>query len=181
MFFFTADEHYGHLNIIKHCKRPFTSVEAMDKALIANHNNRVRKGDTVIHGGDFSWLKSYKEVKEKYISKLNGNHIFIRGNHDSWLNDPECAINAHEIVTEKIDGQLIVVCHYAMRVWQGSHQNSWQLYGHSHNRLQPAGKQCDIGVDAYCFPPFPRFSPFSFSEVREIMEISEDNFDLIKR
>ncbi len=36
MWYFTADEHYGHANIIEHCDRPFDSVEAMDEALIKN-------------------------------------------------------------------------------------------------------------------------------------------------
>ncbi len=35
MNFFTADLHFGHANIIKYCKRPFTDVAAMDRALIA--------------------------------------------------------------------------------------------------------------------------------------------------
>jgi len=26
-YFFTADEHYGHTNIIKYCGRPFTRVD----------------------------------------------------------------------------------------------------------------------------------------------------------
>jgi calcineurin-like phosphoesterase family protein len=168
MFFFTADEHYGHTGIIQTCRRPFKSVEAMDKTLIANHNAVVRKGDTVIHGGDFSWYKTYEEVKERYISKLNGTHIFVRGNHDRWLGD-----DAHEIITEKIDGQLIIICHYAMRVWHGSHHNSWQLYGHSHGRLESVGKQCDIGVDAHYF------YPVSITKVCEIMAQRPDNPDLI--
>ena len=38
-FFFTADEHYGHTNIIKYCDRPFASVEEMDAEIIQRHNN----------------------------------------------------------------------------------------------------------------------------------------------
>ena len=36
MVFFTADLHFGHANIIRHCARPFASVEDMDAALLAN-------------------------------------------------------------------------------------------------------------------------------------------------
>ena len=31
--------------------------------------------------------------------------------------------------------QDIVLCHYAMRVWQKSHYGAWMLYGHSHGTL----------------------------------------------
>ena len=40
-FFFTADEHYGHANIIKYCNRPFTSVDNMDAEIIQRHNEMV--------------------------------------------------------------------------------------------------------------------------------------------
>jgi calcineurin-like phosphoesterase family protein len=40
-----------------------------------------------------------------------------------------------------------------MRVWPRSHHNSWQLYGHSHGKLLPIGKQWDIGVDNNDFYP----------------------------
>jgi len=54
MFLFTADEHYGHANIIRHCKRPFADFDEMDAALIARHNAVVGAKDTVIHIGDFT-------------------------------------------------------------------------------------------------------------------------------
>ena len=41
MVFFTADLHFGHANIIRHCVRPFASVEEMDAALMANCRRRV--------------------------------------------------------------------------------------------------------------------------------------------
>ena len=40
-FFFTADEHYGHTNIIKYCERLFASVEDMDAEIIKRHNELV--------------------------------------------------------------------------------------------------------------------------------------------
>lgn len=50
MYWFTADEHYGHHNskgtgIIDYCNRPFNSIEEMDAKLIENHNSVVGKGD----------------------------------------------------------------------------------------------------------------------------------------
>lgn len=52
---FTADQHFGHANVIKHSQRPFSSIEEMDATLIKNWNRCVKKGDDVFHLGDFAW------------------------------------------------------------------------------------------------------------------------------
>jgi len=107
MYYFTADEHYGHRNIIKYCKRPFGSVGEMDSELITKHNEVVSKNDVVIHAGDFTLAK--KLQAEKYIARLNGTHIFLSGSHDYWLGKK----HPIQIWERKIEGQMIVVCHYA--------------------------------------------------------------------
>ena len=167
MYFFTADEHYGHSNIIRYCNRPFKNSGEMDAEIIKRHNERIGKNDTVIHAGDFSLLK--EDSVQKYISQLNGKHLFLRGSHDYWF--PE---NANTIWEKMINGQYVVVCHYAMRVWARSHYNSWQLFGHSHGGLEPIGKQWDIGLDNN------NFYPLSFEEIREIMKNRPDNPNLIE-
>ena len=82
-FFFTADEHYGHANIIRYCDRPFASVEEMDAEIIQRNNELVGPKDVVIHAGDFTLAK--KTIAENYIKLLNGTHIFLKGSHDYWL------------------------------------------------------------------------------------------------
>ena len=168
-YFFTADTHFNHKNIIKYCNRPFSSVEEMDNELIKRHNEVVKKNDTVIHAGDFSLINNKNRVQE-YINQLNGNHVFLKGSHDYWLSK-----NHITIYQKKIYNEYIVVCHYAMRVWHKSHFNSWQLYGHSHGTLKPVGKQLDIGVDNN------NYYPFSFDEISEIMKKSNNNFNYINR
>jgi calcineurin-like phosphoesterase family protein len=65
------------------------------------------------------------------------------------------------------------VCHYAMRTWARSHYNSYQLHGHSHGRLEPIGKQWDIGVDNN------DFYPVSLDGIAEIMSKRPDNPNFI--
>lgn len=162
-YFFTADEHYGHENIIKYCNRPFKDIEEMDNEMIKRNNEIVGQEDIVIHAGDFT-LKG-KKYAENYIRRLNGKHIFLKGSHDGWMDN-----SYHERWEKRIEDTLIVVCHYAMRVWTESHFNSWQLYGHSHGKLEGTGKQMDVGVDTH------NFYPYSFKEIKDIMIKKPDNF-----
>lgn len=170
--FFTADEHYGHKNIIKYTGRPFSSVEEMDEAMIKNHNEVVGKGDTVFHLGDFCPFKTLEDVNRVYMPRLNGAHIFLMGSHDQWL--LRRRDNAPYIIERMFNEQFIVMCHYAMRTWARSHYNAFQIYGHSHGKLAPVGKQHDVGVDNN------KFFPVSFEELTTIMATRDDNFNLVK-
>lgn len=162
MYFFTADQHYGHSNIIRFCERPFSSVDEMDQELIRRHNEVVGTDDVVIHAGDFSFRNA--RSPQSYLAALNGEHVLIRGSHDRWLDEL-----AHEILELKIEGQHIVACHYSMRRWPKSHYGSWQVFGHSHGQLEPVGKQWDIGVDNN------DFYPVSFVQLQEIMSKRPEN------
>lgn len=154
MYFWTADEHYGHTNIIKYCKRPFETINEMDDILIENFNSKVTKNDHTIHCGDLTF-----KYPEKYIRQLNGSHTFLKGNHDKWANK-----TYHEMDVRTIEGQTIVSMHYAMRIWPQSHYGSWQCYAHSHGKLPPIGLQWDVGVDNNYY------YPLSFEELKIIFK-----------
>ncbi len=90
MYYFTSDNHFFHANIIKYCNRPFTSMEEMNLVMIRNWNEIVTPDDTVFHIGDFGLCKSSEAPNApkdpfKFIrNQLNGNIIFIAGNHDCF-------------------------------------------------------------------------------------------------
>ena len=167
MLFFTSDEHYGHKRIIEYCNRPFDHLSQMDEEIIKRHNVIVSGGDTVVHVGDFTLLPTLEEAK-KYISRLNGHHIFLKGSHDRWLT------SNNTIYEKKVNGQVIVACHYAMRVWAKSHYGSWHVYGHSHGKLEPIGKSWDVGVDKN------NFFPVSFDQLKAIMLHRPDNLNMVR-
>lgn len=156
--FFTADEHYDHRNIIDYCKRPFSNVDEMRETLIDNHNRKVSKSDMTIHVGDMFWRTQGLDKAHWILNRLNGNHAYIWGNHCeliennaglqkrfAWIKD------IHRVIQKGIP--KIVLCHYAMRVWRGSHQGAWHLYGHSHGELPEQGLSFDCGVDCNNFEP----------------------------
>ncbi len=142
----------------------------MNEELIKRNNEIVGPDDIVVHAGDFCWSKTYQEA-QKYIDRLNGNHIFLLGSHDRWLKGK----SKPHIWERMIENQFVVVCHYCLRTWARSHYNSWNFYAHSHGDLDPVGKSWDIGVDNN------NFYPNSFDKVSKIMEDRPDNPNLVKR
>lgn len=171
MFFITADEHYFHKNIIEYAERPFKDLDEMHAELIKRHNEVVvSEFDRVIHAGDFSFAG--KDRTQEIITQLNGQHTFLKGSHDKWLGDNK---NGNWMWIGDIKGKYVVICHYSMRTWERSHYNSWQLYGHSHGRLEPIGKQLDIGVDCN------NYYPFSWDQIVELMKERSNNPNYIHR
>jgi calcineurin-like phosphoesterase family protein len=182
MKFFTADQHFGHANIIKYCNRVnpdtgtlFASFEEMDAYMTAAWNSVVSKGDTVYHLGDISKDRSPKQ----YLKHLNGNVVMIRGNHDyrridKLVKDELQAV--HDVLLLRPDKGSngaenqhphIWLSHYAHRVWPVSYHGSWHLYGHSHSTLRDIGLSMDVGVDTR---KEKDFRPYSLAEVAAKME-----------
>jgi calcineurin-like phosphoesterase family protein len=83
--FFTADEHYGHMNIIKFCSRPFKTTEEHIEYSISEHNKIVPRGARVYHIGDIFWRTLQEKTAHEIMDRLNGQHYFIWGNHDELL------------------------------------------------------------------------------------------------
>ena len=77
---FTSDLHFGHRNIIKYCNRLWNTVEEMDEALIHNWNSVVGKNDIGVDLGDFAFASNQRW--RELVSRLNGKHYLILGNHD---------------------------------------------------------------------------------------------------
>ena len=89
-YFWSADLHLCHENLIAYAHRPFKNVEHMNSRLISNWNEKVSPGDTVYHIGDFNFKNSKGGKKGEGLpikastleAKLNGKIIHIKGNHD---------------------------------------------------------------------------------------------------
>lgn len=171
---FTADTHFGHANIIRHCRRPFADVHAMDAHLIDRINERVGPDDMLYHLGDFAKRSADAAA---YRSRIRCRRIvLVLGNHDpqtlSGYVRPEFAGLFHEVhsllrIKVPVNGepQLIVLCHYALRVWDRAHHGAWHLFGHSHGGLadDPHARSWDVGVD------HNGYAPLSLDEVAAVM------------
>jgi calcineurin-like phosphoesterase family protein len=168
MIYFTADNHFCHGNIIGSCYRPFKNVDEMNRAMIENWNSYVTDRDEIYILGDFMYKGTGKDANN-ILSRLKGKKYLVKGNHEKYLSDPSFNANAFEWIKDyyalKLDGgQMIVMFHYPMLSWHGSHHGSIHLYGHVHNsgikypdfgeKLKMLGPRAiNVGVDVNDFYP----------------------------
>lgn len=123
----------------------------MNEVMIERWNERVLPEDEVYHLGDFGFGE--QEPLQKIFDRLNGRKHFVWGNHDKTgrkLNGWVWVRPYHEL---HVENQLIVLMHYAMRVWNQSHRGSTSLFGHSHGRMPGNSQSLDVGVDCWDFRP----------------------------
>jgi len=174
VYWFTADFHLSHKNIIKYCNRPFKDVEQMDTVILTNLETSLESGDTLYYLGDLTFKE---ETGKEFFKRFKDLKIYyIIGNHDNpkvlKIAEQYC-ISISNLIDIEIEDISITLCHYAMRVWNKSHFNAWQLYGHSHGTLNPIGKQYDVGVDNNMF------KPISLTELIRIMKETPNNLNYI--
>jgi calcineurin-like phosphoesterase family protein len=149
----------------------------MNKELIKRFNERIKQNDTCIIVGDFCFKNSPngKEGEgvpihsKNYIKQLNGNLIFVRGNHDR-----QNSVNTKiERLILKIGGIYINVCHNPENsVIEDDKYYPLNLVGHVHTswktkEITKNGKfslMINVGVD------LNNFRPYTFDELKAIYD-----------
>ena len=88
--FLTSDTHFGHTGVCRFTRndgvtklRPWTDPDEMDEEMVKRWNETVRPNDKVYHLGDV--VINRKALK--IMSRLNGDKVLIRGNHDIFRDD----------------------------------------------------------------------------------------------
>lgn len=194
--YFTSDTHYGHKNIVKGVSdwegdksacRNFDTLEEHNQTLVKNINKTVKYNDILYHLGDWSFggienvLKFREQIHCKYIHLLLGNHDHhIKNNKMVYANDKQYYLQSlfesvDALRIETINGQPMVLCHYALRSWDRGSKGTWMLYGHSHGTLpeytstqkglgSTLFKTMDVGLDTW-----KEFRPYHFDEITEAM------------
>lgn len=184
---FTSDLHFGHNNIIKFCNRPWKSIEEMDKTLIENWNSVVGENDLVFDLGDFAFASN--DRWSEILSRLNGRHCLILGNHDIQRYPGDKVMGLFERVEQqmvlKIDNRYVYLNHYPFLCyggsWRGPENAVYALHGHTHLlKIENSGKdfermsntfpyQYDVGVD------FNNYKPILWEKVCEKITFQVNN------
>ena len=125
--FLIGDLHLDHDNIRRYCRRPFSTVREMNGVLIRNWNNVVRPYDIVYCLGDVSYGRGSRPLKY-WITKLNGQIIFIKGSHDK----KNRGIKLYDRKILNYREYRFLLIHdpdKKPKTW-----NSWVIHGHKHNK-----------------------------------------------
>lgn len=171
--FFTADQHFGHANIIRFCDRPFTDPDHMREVLVSRWNEVVSAEDTVWVLGD--WAMGNVQETLQVHSRLNGKKALVVGNHDKCfpgrrgfekfqqlyldhgfdsivdsakmvLADQEVLVSHWPYVGDSHDGDRF-------EAFRPKDTGSWLLHGHVHEKWRQRGRMVNVGVDAWAGYP----------------------------
>ena len=172
---FTADQHFGHVNIIEYTSRPFTDTNAMNEAMIERWNDSIRTDDTVWVLGDVALGRIAHSLP--IVRRLNGRKLLLAGNHDRcWAGHGPSAeawieryleagfAEIHQGVLHiPIGRHRVLACHFP---YHGDSQEvdrfvdrrpvdrgEWLLHGHVHERWRQSGRMINVGVDGWALRP----------------------------
>ncbi len=178
--YFTADQHFGHENIIKFCDRPYNSVNHMNGVMLSNINQVCTEDDDLYVLGD--WAMGRIADTLPLALELRPRLHLIPGNHDRcWTFGYKNATRREEwlqkyrevgfyILNEQvyinIGSYRVLLCHFP--VTGDSHEGEdrfserrptrdgkWDflLHGHTHDRHTESQDEINIGVDVWDFYP----------------------------
>ena len=185
---FVSDTHYNHANICRGISkwtnlqftRPFETLQEMNRSIVTNLNQYIGKNDTLYFLGDWSF-GGIQNIEDFRLLLNCENIIFICGNHDHHIKR-NALVNKdknlyasdyfdsiHNYLEIKINGQILVLCHFPIQEWFEMDRGSIMLHGHTHHSLDGTVlntfyKRMDVGyIDR----------PYSFEEILKIMESRE--------
>ena len=88
--FLVSDTHFGHAGVCRFTDsvtgekiRPWTDPNEMDEEMVKRWNETVKPNDKVYHLGDVVINRKSLSI----MSRLNGDKVLIRGNHDIFRDD----------------------------------------------------------------------------------------------
>jgi calcineurin-like phosphoesterase family protein len=157
----TADEHYGHHNILRYEDRPFKNMSKMETEISRFHNELVKNNNHVIHAGDFIPFlgperKNYfRSIMKKYEG--HGIHHLVVGNHDEapfefYLNIGFTSV--HTAMWFNYKGFRFVIVHDpAKYIAIPKKENQIILCGHVHSLFTIVKNVVNVGVDVWDYKP----------------------------
>ncbi len=141
-----SDTHFGHDNIIKHCKRP----KNHDALMLRNWIKMVKKNDVILHLGDLMVWYDFNRVTRwaQVVKHLPGRKYMILGNHDDdipfWTTKSDWKKKTNFTLVEPFLQNQTYFSHYKNDLGLGL----LNIHGHSHQHA-PFGVYHSPGYTYY--------------------------------
>jgi calcineurin-like phosphoesterase family protein len=172
---FTADLHFGHVNIIRYTGRPYGDVPSMNAALIEHWNANVQPDDHVWVLGDLA-LGTIAESLP-LVGRLNGHKRLLAGNHDRcWWGNGRKAVEWEQryrdagfneirqgVIPIDVGPHHVLACHFPYEgdshdedrfiAERPTDRGDWLIHGHVHDTWRQRGRMINVGVDAWAMNP----------------------------
>jgi calcineurin-like phosphoesterase family protein len=153
--YITSDLHFGHVNVIDYCNRPYRDIDAMNTSFI-NKINSLDDGSILYHVGDWC-MNPNRGIDAMMSIKKSIKVNIIKGNHDLFKNKHLTVIDSFDNINIigdykeiKSCGQKVVLFHFPILQWNKKQNGSIMLHGHSHGGCTyPNGttRIKDVGID----------------------------------
>jgi calcineurin-like phosphoesterase family protein len=173
--YFTSDLHLCDINVSYSCKRPFRDIEDMNTTLVCNWNAVITPADTVYYLGDFMYYGCNQEDFEAWVSHLNGNIIFVRGNHDEHINSDKISFADH--VELDIGDRKLYMIHNPHNIPEEikNDENYWVVHGHTHNKLLNTHPFCNrVTRHINVSTDVTHYRPVSLEEIKNLIYVEEN-------
>ena len=168
--FLTADWHLGETRM-ELMGRPFNSASEMIDHIVEQHNSIVKPEDRVIVVGDVCYQKTPSSLP--VVSRMNGEKILVRGNHDRIFTDDQLK-PYFKIIIEDGGGFIMTIkgirCYITHYPTEGR-LNLFNLVGHIHAAWKYQLNMFNVGVDVNHFRPVNADSiPFHFKAITQFYD-----------
>lgn len=118
--------------------RPFENPTEMHECFLGKWNCKITNGDTVYILGDIS-IRGRNDALIALVAQLKGKKVLVKGNHDD-VSDYRykqlfAEITDYKEITDSFGGSTykLVLSHYPILMWNGQHDGTILLYGHTHS------------------------------------------------
>jgi calcineurin-like phosphoesterase family protein len=134
--FLVSDTHFGHAGVCRFTHpddpeiklRPWDNADEMDEEMIRRWNDRVRPNDKVYHLGDV--VINRKALKT--LSRLNGDKVLIRGNHDIFKDEDYRAVGFEQMHGVRVFVDKFILSHIPLHPDCVSERFRVNVHGHLH-------------------------------------------------
>jgi calcineurin-like phosphoesterase family protein len=148
-----SDLHLNHDNIILYESRPFKSTKEMNRKILNNWMNTVKKHDRIYNLGDFIFNNGNKDAVRSIVKSMPGYKVLVMGNHDRsksvrwWVEAGFNEVYKYPVIID----DYYILSHEP--VYVGKEMPYANIHGHWHGELAGSPQKANVCVEKINYTP----------------------------